>query len=139
MNKRPVKGRFFRTVGCAMCLMAMLAMLGGHWVALQSFAWARMVGQFARQESLTRAFAKTFDGRHPCALCVLIKESRQQEQRENQRLPLAKLGEAPDLLCDVELTRVPLPPVAATRAVPFVPRWHAGFLDSPPTPPPRVG
>ena len=128
MNKRPVRGRFFRTVGTTACLLAVLATLGGHWAALQSFAWARMIGQYARQESLASAISKTFDGRHPCALCLVVQQGRQQEQRTHKDLPFLKLGQPPDLLCDLRTTPVPPPPTEASQAVSFVPRWHNDFL-----------
>ena len=138
MNKRPTQSRFFRTVGCTACLLAVLATLGGHWAALQSMAWVRMVAQYSRQGSFAGAIAKTFDGRHPCALCVAIQEGRQQEQREHPELPWGRLGEAFDLVCDLRPTPLLLPPVAVFPAVPFAPQWRPDFLEAPPTPPPRA-
>ncbi len=138
MSQPPVHSRLFRTVGCAMCLAAVLATLEGHWMALQSFAWARMLSQYARQGSLLSAIAKTFDGRHPCDLCRVIKLGRQQEQQQNPQLPWVKLGESPDLICDLQLTSVPVPTLIAASPIPFVPDGHTDFLDSPPTPPPRA-
>jgi hypothetical protein len=137
MNKRPRQSGFLRKMGSAACLLAVLATLGGHWVALQSLAWVRMIVQYSQQGSFTSALAKTFDGRHPCNLCVTIQQGRQQEQQEHQELPWVRLGEAFDLVCDLRPTSVPLPPVATFPAVAFVPSWHADFIDSPLTPPPR--
>jgi len=138
MSQRPVQSRFFRAVGNAACLLAVLAMLGGHWVALQSIAWARMIGQYAREGSLGSAISKTFDGRHPCPLCLIVEQGRQQEERDQKNLPWVKLGKAFDLLCDLRPTPVPPPPLAATPAVPFVPGQLPDWLESPPTPPPRA-
>jgi hypothetical protein len=138
MNKRPIKSRFFGTVGSAACLLAVLAMLGGHWAALQSFAWAHMLGQYARQGSLLSALVKTFDGKHPCDLCLTIQHGRQQEQSENKKLPCASRDKTTEMLCEAWRAVAPLPPVARFLAVPFVPQWRPDFLETPPTPPPRA-
>ncbi len=137
MKQRPVQNRILKTVGSAACLLALLFMLGGHWLALQSIAWARMIHHYAREGSLASALCKTFDGRHPCVLCLFVQQGRQQEQRDLPNLPWVKSGEGPDLLCDLRLTLVPLPPSAASPAIPFVPHGHPALPDSPPRPPPR--
>jgi len=124
--------------GSALCLVAMLAALGGHWLVLQSVAWACMIHDFSKQGSLRNAIVKTFDGRHPCGLCLTIQRGWQQEQAENKNLPCTNRDKTSELLCDLQCAVIPLPPVAAIRAVPTVPRWHTDFVESPPTPPPRA-
>ncbi len=137
MNQRPVQNRWLKAVGTAACLVAVLATLGGHWMALQSFAWARMIGHYAREGSLASAISKTFDGRHPCTLCHIIQNGSQQEQRDPKSLPCLRLGEGPDLLCDLRQTAVPLPLLMVTFVIPFVPGSPPAFIPSPPKPPPR--
>ncbi len=138
MNKRPVRNRFLRKMGSAACLLAVLTTLGGHWLALQSVAWVRMIAHYAQEGPLTTALAKTFDGRHPCALCTIVREGRQQEQREQGERAWVRFSEGPDLLCDLRPAPIPLPPDTATPAVPFVPGWHRDFSETPPAPPPRA-
>ena len=138
MDQRPGIRRIFKAVGTAACLVAVLTTLGGHWAVLQSLAWARMIGQYACQGSLAQAVAITFDGKHPCRLCLTIREGRQQEQTEDKKAPSVKPDWDPELVCEVRRTTVPAPPVAASQCVPYVPGWHADFIDSPPTPPPRA-
>jgi hypothetical protein len=138
MNQRPRKSRILRAAGRAACLLAVLATLGGHWVLLQSLAWGRMLIVFAQHGSLHSAISMTFDGRHACTLCVSIEKGRQQEQREDRKGPLVRSEQAPELMCDLRGTPVPLPPRAAAPAVPVVPRWHPSFIEPPPTPPPRA-
>ncbi len=138
MNQRPLRSRFLRTVGSAACLCAVLATLGGHWMALQSVAWVRMIGQYAHEGSLASALCKTFDGRHPCALCHVVQQGREQEQRAKKDLPGLSPDRALDILCQAPRTAVPLPPTDATQAVPFVPRVHTDFDEQPPVPPPRL-
>ena len=124
--------------GSAVCLVAVLATLGGHWLALQSFAWARMIRDYSEQASLGVAISKTFDGRHPCGLCLKIREGRQQESQE-QKLPWLARDKSPDLFWDGRRVTVPLPPTAAAAAPSCREPLCAEFIDSPPTPPPRRG
>jgi hypothetical protein len=138
MNKRLKKSWIFQTFGSAACLLAVLAMLGGHWVVLQTVAWARMIGQYSHEGSLASAIYKTFDGRHPCTLCLTIQQGRQQEQQEQKSLPWVKLGEAPDALCEHSPAPIPLPLMVDLSLIPFEPQRHPEFLEAPPKPPPRV-
>ncbi len=127
----------FKIAGVAACLVAVLTMLGGHWLALQSVAWARMIVDYSRQASLAKAVASTFDGDHPCALCLKIREGRQEERKEDRKLPWLNPDKAPELFYEPRLTLVPFAPTAAMGAVAFVPRFHSDFIDSPLSPPPR--
>jgi hypothetical protein len=138
LNRHANKNRFWKGAGCVLCLVAVLTTLGGHWLVLQSYAWARMIRDYSRHDSLISAIAKTFDGKHPCGLCLTIQQDRQQENAENKSLPCTTSDKTPELLCDMRRTAAPLPPDAATKAVPTVVGWHNDFIDSPPTPPPRA-
>lgn len=130
--------RLVKVIGSAACLVGLMATMGGHWLVFQSFAWASMIVQFSHEGSLGQAISRTFDGEHPCALCYFVQHGRQQEQSENKNLPSVKPDETPTLWCTPQRALLPLPPTAATDAIPFVPRWHADFLSPPPTPPPRA-
>jgi hypothetical protein len=130
---------FFKWAGSVACLVAVAVTLGGHWLALQSLAWAGMIVDFARHESLVVAVSKTLDGNHPCSLCVTIERGRLDEQQRNKSAaPEVQPGRDPDL--SLESRRAPLAPPASTTvpAVPFVARLETQFADSPPTPPPRM-
>ncbi len=138
MNKPRVKGRLFRALGRAGCLLAALVLLGGHWTMLQSFAWMRMLAQYSRDSSLSTAFVRTFDGRHPCPLCLQIQEGREKEQRDKENSPWVRIDPGQDLFCaELRPVSLPLPSMAANPHVPFVPLWHLDFIESPIKPPPR--
>jgi hypothetical protein len=128
----------FKTAGVAASLLAVCFMLGGHWLALQSVAWARMLAEFSTTDTFSEAVVKTFDGNHPCQMCLGIREGRHQEQREQQERPLLSSGKAPDLFCHVHRTAAPPVPFSAADAVAFVPHAAPEFLEAPPTPPPRL-
>jgi hypothetical protein len=88
----------------------LLVSLGGHLALLQTVAWGSMLVGFSRTESLEEAAKKTFDGKHPCHLCKVVKESKSQEERK----PLVKS----EMKLDVVL---PLPVfLKEPRSVPVV-------------------
>jgi hypothetical protein len=77
-------------IGQVLMLLVLFAAAGGHWMALQSLAWTRMLVSYAEGGPLVEAVAKTFDGRHPCTLCKKIERATKGElpsrvtQQENQ-------------------------------------------------------
>jgi hypothetical protein len=132
-----MQSRLFKATGVAASFFALFVMLGGHWLTLQSVAWARMLAEFSDTASFSEAIVKTFDGKHPCKMCLGIREGRQQEKREQREAPLVKREKSREFLCDVRRVFVPSPLDPAGDTVPFIPQRLADFVDSPPTPPPR--
>ena len=132
-----MQSRLFKATGVAASFFALFVMMGGHWFTLQSVAWARMLADFSHNDSFAEAIVKTFDGKHPCKMCLSIREGRQQEQREQREAPLVKSEKSRELFCDLRRVNVPPAPASARDAVAFAPQLVSDFLDSPPTPPPR--
>ena len=126
-----------KIVGVAASLVAVLAMLGGHWLVLQSAAWAGMIVDYSQHGSLAKAIERTFDGDHPCPLCLKIREGRQEEQKQDRKLPWVKPDKGPELFYEAHTSLVPAAPTEAENTVPFVPSLHPEFIDSPLSPPPR--
>jgi hypothetical protein len=62
-----------------MMALALFLVAGGHWAMLQGVAWVSMVHDFSRGGSLTQAVEKTFDGKHPCAMCKKIAKAKNSE------------------------------------------------------------
>ena len=129
--------RVARTAGFAACLLAVFVMAGGHRLALQTVAWACMIGDYSQRDSLATAFEKTFSGRHPCALCLEIRRDRQQEAQQGKKLPFVKTDKSPEGVCATRGVTVAICPDASRTATPFVRNLHSDFRESPPTPPPR--
>ena len=73
----------FRKVGHVLVLFALLAAIGGHWLLLQSVAWTTMLADNLRTSSLPQAVERTFDGRHPCAICKQIAKGKQAEKKSD--------------------------------------------------------
>lgn len=76
------------------CLLVMS--LGMHWALLQTVAWTGMVISYSQRAPLREAISKTFDGKHPCALCKAIQKGRAEEQKRDsqQFTPSVKLDVA---------------------------------------------
>jgi hypothetical protein len=130
-----MKSRVLKMTGVLGCFFALFLMLGGHWVLLQSIAWTRMLVDYSHDGSLAEAIGKTFDGRHPCKMCLKIRKAWPEEQR---RVPMTILQQQPELWLDTGSTTVSLPPVGPRRETSFVPQFHSNFKPSPPKPPPRA-
>jgi hypothetical protein len=114
-------------------LVATLSLsIGLHWTVLQSVAWCGMVITYSQGASLKEGLAKTFDGKHPCALCKQIAQGRQGEKKSDAQMDLKKL----EFLHDEAALAVLSPSTfvfldaCANRTAPLL-------MQSPPVPPPR--
>lgn len=130
-----MRSRLFQFAGLAAALVALFVMLGGHWAVLQSVAWARMLADFSRTESLGAAIEKTFDGEHPCPMCLKIRVGKAQEQKQ---APVVKWEKLPEFVFDLGGIAAPCPPESCFAATSFVPVCFSDFSSPPPKPPPRA-
>jgi hypothetical protein len=80
MSKLALRASHYLLIG------TLIVSLGGHLALLQTVAWGTMLVGFSRTGSFEEAAKKTFDGKHPCPLCKVVKESKSQEERK----PLVK-------------------------------------------------
>lgn len=70
-----------RLFGHMVAAVAMFLVAGGHWGAVQTVAWAGMVWSYTQADgSLLSGVKKTFDGKHPCAMCKSIKVAKEKER-----------------------------------------------------------
>jgi hypothetical protein len=129
--------KWVRYVGLVACFVSLTAMTGGHWLALQSVAWARMIVAFSQEASLQTAVAKTFDGRHPCPICLQVRKGWGDAQQEENRRPMLKLEKAPEFFWEIRQLTIPSLPIFTAACTAVVPRFVSEFISSPPTPPPR--
>jgi len=119
-------------------VLALSLVLGPHWTLLQTVAWTGMLIHYAQGGSFKEALLKTFDGHHPCGLCLTIRKGQQEEQRNRGQCPGEKPEPIPELFCDHGRVAIPRPPMAETRSSVFPLEHCSDFIESPPTPPPRV-
>lgn len=74
-------GRLFRLF---FCFLALIQALGGQWIGLQGIAWTQMLVQNSQHYTLKQSVTRTFDGKHPCAVCHRIQAGRSQERSKPQ-------------------------------------------------------
>lgn len=130
---------FFRAVRRLSLLLAHLAVIaalavgsGAHFVVLQSVAWATMLVEYSQEASLAEAVEKTFDGAHPCALCLNIQSADKQQKQQQTARPMPDLK---GILAPV--LRVAAPTFVFAEWPPLV-ESAVPLSDSPPIPPPRA-
>lgn len=130
---RRLAGEAFRVSSATACLLAIFLSAGGHWAVLQSFAYTRMLVEFAQKYSLSTAVKKTFDGHYSCSLCPKIRAGYNEERKVPQRVGGAH---SPEFIVQIPACSFLLP--AAVADLPFVRSLSPDFLTAPPKPPPRV-
>ena len=77
--------------GHVLLIVALLTATGAHWTVLQSVAWTTMLADNLRSASFSDAVQRTFDGKHPCALCKNISVGKKSEKKAEFPLQLKKL------------------------------------------------
>jgi hypothetical protein len=60
---------------------ALACSIGLHWGFLQAVAWVGMLVNYSQDGTVGEAVAKTFDGKHPCALCKAIAAGKKSEKK----------------------------------------------------------
>jgi hypothetical protein len=79
-----VRGRF----AIALAFLAFFLLAGGHWAILQTGAWMGMIVAYSKDADVSTAISKTFDGKHPCAVCCAVQDGRKQEEKKAPVLQL---------------------------------------------------
>ena len=92
-----------------------------------------MFVRFAQEDTVTAALEKTFDGKHPCALCLKVREGRRPEPRQ---AVAARADRLPDLALQPEGPGLAHGVSAALSAAYFSP-FHLDWHVPPQRPPPR--
>jgi hypothetical protein len=74
----------------AAVVIALASSIGLHWALFQSVAWVGMVLSYSQEATLAEALSKTFDGKHPCALCREIAKTKQSDKKSDVRFEVKK-------------------------------------------------
>jgi hypothetical protein len=111
---------------------ALLYGSGAHWLLAQGAAWAGMVAARAGRTSVAEALATTFDGRHPCRVCRIVKRGAGADSTPRAGRP------APTV--DFAFASIPavLPAAEAARPFPDASPDFASAPRVPPSPPPNL-
>jgi len=105
--------------------------LGAHWLLLQSVAWVGMLVTYSQTALLTEAISMTFDGEHPCKLCLVVKEGKRAESKQ----ALVKFEVKLDFLCSEPVAF--LPPSLPFTLLSADSIFSSARCEAPPGPPPR--
>lgn len=92
-----------------MMALALFLVAGGHWAMLQGVAWATMVHDFSRNGSLTQAVEKTFDGKHPCAMCKKIAKVKNSEASGEKAPVTLKIDKKAEVFVKAPGSELPTP------------------------------
>ncbi len=101
---------------------------------LQTVAWTTMLVGRSQTVTWSEAWQTTFDGRHPCKLCKIVKTGQAAEKQSGSGFELKKL----ELPMPEQVFRTTAPASlradvrSATRLAPIP-------GSAPPVPPPRLG
>ena len=98
-----------RRLGCVMMALALFLVAGGHWAMLQGVAWVTMVHDFSRDASLTQAVEKTFDGKHPCAMCKKIAKAKNSEASGEKTPVTVKIDKKAEVFVKAPGSELPTP------------------------------
>ncbi|HEY0947342.1 MAG TPA: hypothetical protein VGD81_18805 [Opitutaceae bacterium] len=115
-------------------LLAWLLATGSHWDLVQTVAWGRMIGNYARDMSMVEAIRLTFTSGKLCRMCEAVQEAKQQQS--DATVPGGKL-DGKVLLVFQPAPHVVIDVPALERWVPADDTWSGRGRASPPVPPPR--
>ena len=117
--------------GKFLVIVALVVTVGAQWTVLQTVAWATMLVNNLRTQSVIEAMTHTFDGKHPCCLCKAIAAAKKSEKKNEFALELKKMEfpPAPENFAIIAPSQFQLLPQADTFA--------DSLTQKPPTPPPR--
>jgi hypothetical protein len=118
----------------ALAFLAFFLLAGGHWAILQTGAWMGMIVAYSKDGDVPTAISKTFDGKHPCALCCVVHEGRKQEEK---KAPVLQLELKKDFIIRSFLFEVVRDFTWREYAQYY--RDLAGITLEPLIPPPRIG
>lgn len=84
----------------ALVILCVLQISGAHWAVLQTAAWAGMlVARTAATADVKTAVETTFNGAHPCGVCIAVSKGREQEEQNKDTAHLiSQLAKADFLL-----------------------------------------
>jgi len=119
-------------------VLALAASIGLHWMLLQSVAWVSMIADFSQKNSLRTAVTMTFDGNHPCPLCLAVKAGENSEKQSDK----PDLLKGKDLGCfalnEIFHYLPPCPKGSEPNPTPAPQDTPSVRNSRPPVPPPRL-
>lgn len=118
-----------RLLGCILMAAALFLSVGGHLALLQGVAWSTMIRDYSRTGSVTAAVEKTFDGKHPCAMCKKIAAQRTSDEKAPATVKMDKKAEV------FIASGAAIAPLPAVRAFVYPPHPFLNVPEHPSAPP----
>ncbi|TLD69185.1 hypothetical protein FEM03_18980 [Phragmitibacter flavus] len=128
-----------RPIQTILCLIAAIHLVGGHWGVMQVIAWGNMLHTYSQNQSMVDAVKDTFDGKHPCPMCLKIQQSQTAES-EQQPASTTPVEIHPHWLALPSCRDLPTVSWKAAPPEQTIALRHSltsQWQLSPPTPPPR--
>lgn len=119
-------------------VLALAASIGLHWMLLQSVAWVGMFADFSQKNSLQTAVTMTFDGNHPCPLCLAVKAGENSEKQSDKSDLLKGKELGCFALSETSHSLSPTPNGSEPNPTPAPQKTPSGRQIPPPVPPPRL-
>lgn len=114
-----------------MLVAALLCAANLHLPVMQVIAWTGMIIRYSEKAEIGDALRKTFDGDHPCPMCLAIKKEQSKPRHQLSATAAPELKMTP-------------PPTYPAEARPWMVSGHQSLeargvrvFSRPPTPPPR--
>ena len=90
-------------------LTGCLHLCGGPLGMLQGIAWMKMLVTYSQTEGVQEGLKMTFDGEHPCDMCLMISQAKKQlPANPAAPAPDTKLGKALHDFALLEEIRLPI-------------------------------
>ncbi len=118
-----------------MLVAALMISIGAQWAVLQSAAWIGMAVSYSlKAGSVSEGLSQTFDGKHPCKLCCLVKKGSDSEKKDPKQQDAKKklelcLGESQFIALIPDMQDACTVSTASDRVI--------LRATAPPVPPPR--
>ena len=68
-------------------ILTIIALLDGHALMFQCYAWATMLYDRVPDQGVEQAVGSTFSGDAPCPKCLAIKAAQEKEQEDENKVP----------------------------------------------------
>lgn len=102
-----------------------------------------MLNNYSKGKGILVAVKETFDGEHPCPMCLKIKDGKKQESENQPTLPQAKAEKSSVWLTAQETNIMPVMmwenPLKDKAEFTVAPSSSTQWITGPHTPPPRSG
>lgn len=83
-----------------LCAIAALSLSGVHYGVAQVWAWSTMLAERSADGDFGSALESTFDGDHPCALCLQVRNQTQKDDEQPLQKALKEFKPLVGGLCE---------------------------------------